>query len=65
MKEKIKNFLHFLLYLIEELFTVIAIVWYAPIGLIELIWSAIFNRQKFAYNWSLLKDAIRGKRRYE
>lgn len=47
---------------IEEIWNVLAIIWNLPIGLIELIWTGLFDREKFKYNWNLLKDSIRGKR---
>lgn len=47
---------------IEELWTVVVILWNLPVGIIELIWTGLFNRDKFKYNWNLLLEAIRGKR---
>ncbi len=61
MNEKLKKALKVIQNVIEELWTVFKILWNLPIGLIELIWEALFNKEKFAYNWGLLKDAIKGK----
>ena len=49
--------------MIEELWTVLVIIWNTPVGIIEMIWAALFNREKFKYNWGLLREAIRGKKR--
>jgi hypothetical protein len=61
MKEKIKKTLKIIQNVIEELWMVVVILWNLPVGIIELIWNALFNKEKFAYNWALLKDAIRRK----
>ena len=61
MKEKIKKTLKVIQNVIEELWMVLVIIWNVPVGIIELIWNALFNKEKFAYNWGLLKDAIRRK----
>lgn len=63
--EKLKIALKVIQNVIEELWTVLVIIWNVPVGIIELVWTAFFNKEKFAYNWNLLKDAIKGKSRYE
>ena len=65
MKEKLRKTLKVIQNVIEELWTVLVIIWNVPVGVVELIWTALFNKEKFAYNWGLLKDAIKGKSRYE
>lgn len=65
MKDKIKLVLKVIQNVIEELWTVFVILWNLPIGIIELVWTALFNKEKFVYNCGLLKDAIKGKDRYE
>ena len=65
MKDKIKKALKITKNVIEELWTVFVIIWNTPIGCIELLWTGCFDREKFKYNWGLLKDAINGKSRYE
>lgn len=60
--EKLKKALKATRLVIEEIWQVLVIVWNLPIGIIELVWTLCFNRDKFNYNWGLLKDAIRGKR---
>ena len=65
MKDKIKLVLKLIQNVIEELWTVFVILWNLPIGITELIWTALFNQEKFVYNWGLLKDTIKGKDRYE
>lgn len=59
--EKLKIALKVIQNVIEELWMVVVILWNLPVGIIELIWNALFNKEKFAYNWGLLKDAIRRK----
>ena len=44
---------------IEELWKVFVIIWNTPIGLIELAWTYLFNKESFRYNVGLLKQAIR------
>lgn len=65
MKDKIKLVLKVIQNVIEELWTVFVILWNLPIGIIELVWTALFNKEKFVYNWGLFKDTIKGKDRYE
>ena len=65
MKEKVLKVLKVIQNVIEELWTVVVIIWNLPVGIIELIWTGLFNRDKFKYNWNLLKDTIKGKSRYE
>lgn len=62
MKEKVMKVLKVIQNVIEELWTVVVILWNLPVGIIELIWTGLFNRDKFKYNWNLLLEAIRGKR---
>jgi hypothetical protein len=59
--EKMKIALKVIQNVIEELWTVLVIIWNVPVGIIELVWTALFNKEKFVYNWGLLKDAIKGK----
>lgn len=61
MKDKIILVLKCIQNVIEELWTVFVILWNLPIGIIEFVWTALFNQEKFVYNWGLLKDAIKGK----
>lgn len=61
MKEKMMKVLKVIQNVIEELWTVVVIIWNLPVGIIELIWTGLFNREKFKYNWNLLLEAIRGK----
>ena len=61
MKDKVKKVLKVIQNVIEELWTVVVILWNLPVGIIELIWTGLFNRDKFKYNWNLLLEAIRGK----
>lgn len=55
------NILRFIKALIEELWQVLVIIWNLPVGIIEIVWNAIFDRKKLARNWLVLKDAIKGK----
>ena len=57
--------LRFIKALIEELWQVLVIIWNLPVAIIEMAWLAIFDRERLKYNWGLLKDAIKGKSRYE
>ncbi len=50
---------------IETLWTVFVILWNLPIGIIELLWTGCFDREKFKYNLDMLNDAIKRKSRYE
>lgn len=59
------NTLRFIKALIEELWQVVVIIWNLPVGIIELVWNGLFNKEKFKYNWNLLVEAIKGKSRYE
>lgn len=61
MKDKIMKALKIIQNVIEELWTVFALLWNLPIVIVEFFWTALFNKEKFAYNWGLLKDAIKGK----
>ena len=65
MKDKIMKVLKIIQNAIEELWTVFALLWNLPIVIVEFIWIGLFNREKFKYNWGLLKDTIKGKDRYE
>ena len=65
MKDKVKLVLKVIQNVIEELWTVFVILWNLPIGITELVWTALFNQKKFVYNLGLLKDTIKGKDRYE
>lgn len=47
--------------LIEELFTVVILIWNLPVAIIEMIWFACFDRKKFWHNWNILKSSITGK----
>lgn len=62
MKEKLLFVLNFLKALIEEWWLLVVILWNLPVGIIELIWTGLFDREKFKYNLGILKDAINGKR---
>lgn len=53
--------LRFIKALIEELWTVAVLIWNLPVAIIEMIWFACFDREKFNHNWNLLLEAIRGK----
>lgn len=53
--------LRFIKALIEELWQVVVIIWNLPVGIIELVWNGLLNKEKFKYNWGLLRDAIKGK----
>jgi hypothetical protein len=57
--------LRFIKALIEELWQVVVIIWNLPVGIIELIWNGLLNKEKFKYNWKLLVEAIKGKSHYE
>lgn len=61
MKEKVKIALKFVQYMIEEVWLVLVIVWNLPVGLIELGWTFCFNKEKFNYNWNLLKSFAKNK----
>lgn len=61
MKDNVKKVLKVIQNVIEELWTVVVIIWNLPVGIIELIWTGLFNRDKFKYNWNLLIEAIKGK----
>lgn len=65
MNEKLKKTLKVIKNVIEELWTVFVIIWNMPIGCVELLWTGVFDREKFKYNWNLLVEAIKGKSRYE
>lgn len=65
MKDKINKVLHITKNVIEGLWTAAVIIWNLPVGIIELLWTALFDREKFKYNWRLLRDAIRGKSLFE
>ena len=55
------DILLFIKALIEELWQVVVIIWNLPVGIIELIWNGLLNKEKFKYNWNLLVEAIKGK----
>ena len=59
MKDKIKLVLKVIQNVIEELWTVAVLIWDLPVALIEMIWLSIFDKEKFQYNWNLLKSSIR------
>ena len=65
MKEGTKKVLKVTQAVIEEWWRLVVLLWNLPVGIIELIWDALFNREKFMYSWGLLKDTIKGKDRYE
>lgn len=62
MKEGTKKVLKVIQAVIEEWWLLVVILWNLPVGVIELIWTGLFDREKFKYNWGLLKDLIKGKR---
>lgn len=45
--------------IVEELWTVAVLIWDLPVALIEMIWLSIFDKEKFQYNWNLVKSSIR------
>ena len=61
MKEKLRKTLKVIKNVIEELWTVFVILWNMPIGCVELLWTGVFDREKFKYNWNLLVEAIKRK----
>ena len=62
MKDKVTLALHFLKLFIEEWWLLVVILWNLPVGVVELVWTGLFDREKFKYNCGLLKDLIKGKR---
>ena len=62
MKEKLRKTLKVIKNVIEELWQVLVIIWNLPVAIVELIWTGLFNKEKFKYNWNLLVEAIKGKR---
>ena len=55
------DILLFIKALIEELWQVVVIIWNLPVGIIELIWNGLLNKEKFKYNWDYLKSSIKGE----
>lgn len=53
--------LRFIKALIEELWQVLVLIWNLPVAIIEMAWLAIFDRERFKYNWNYLKSSIKGK----
>ena len=41
---------------IEDMWRVWVILWNTPIGLTELLWLRIFDKERYDYNIKLLKD---------
>ena len=53
MKEGTKKVLKVIQAVIEEWWRLVVLLWNLPVGIIELIWDALFNREKFKYSWGL------------
>ena len=56
MKEGTKKVLKVIQAVIEEWWRLVVLLWNLPVGAVELVWLAIFDRERFKVNIKALKD---------
>lgn len=56
---KSKDIFRFVRMFIEEFWHLWVLLWNLPVGVIELIWLAIFDRERFKVNIKALKDMLK------
>lgn len=56
-----KKILHTIRLAIETIWEVFKLLWNLPLAIIEFIWIAIFDKEKFHNSVVLLKETIKGK----
>lgn len=57
-----KKILHTIRIGVETLWEVFKLLWNLPLAIIELIWLAFFDKDKFYNSVVLLKETIKGKK---